>query len=165
MVLRRFGPVVMVLALAAAPLAGCCPGGRAVLENLTLPPEEHGECALVRASEVSDGPVAPMPANPLSTSSGTEAGAIARRVTGSVTEGVRAAYAAVYECEPGGPRVRVYAVFLGEPADAEMRAALDAGPEGALYKGQLAAVVEADEDACGTCYDAVMARATEVFGK
>ena len=72
---------------------------------------------------------------------------------------------AVYECGPGGPAVRVYAVLFREPTGAARAAVLEANPDGVMFKGQLAGVVLADEDACESCYEAVKARAEQVLGK
>jgi hypothetical protein len=167
---RPLGSAVLLTILCAAFVSGCCPSGPKVLEGLTLPVEEQAGCSLVDGTQVTDGPLVPMAANPLSTSDSRKVSAIAPLVTGTgagdeVVGGVRSAYAAVYECEPGGPLVRVYAVLFSVPTGSARAALLEANPGGVMYKGQLAGVVLADEDACESCYDAVMTRAEMVLGK
>lgn len=162
---RLTGPGILLMFFSAVLVSGCCPGGTAVLESLTLPAEEQGGCTLVPASQVTDGPVAAASANPVATSDSGTVDAIARAVTGTTAEGAKSAYAAVYECEPGGPRVGVYAILFHEPTDPVRAAMLEANPAGVMFKGQLAGVVLADEDACESCYDAVRARAERVLGK
>lgn len=162
---RLTGPGVLLIILSVALLSGCCPGGVAVLESLTLPVEEQNGCSLVPASQVTDGPVAAASTNPIATSSSSKVAAIAPTIIGSAVEGVKSAYAAVYECEPGGPQVRVYAIVFDEPTDSVRAAMLEASSAGVMFRGQLAGVVLADEDACESCYDAVRARAERVLGK
>ncbi len=162
---RLTGPGVLLIFLCAALLSGCCPGGVAVLESLTLPIEEQSDCSLVPASQVTDGPVAAASTNPIATSNSKTVAAIAPTIIGSAVERVKSAYAAVYECEPGGPQVRVYAIVFYEPTDLVRAALLEANTDGVMFKGQLAGVVLADEDACESCYDAVRAQANRVLGK
>ncbi len=165
MVSRLTGHGILLIFLCAALLSGCCPGGVAVLESLTLPVEEQNDCSLVPASQVTGGPAAGASTNPLATSNSETVAAIAPAITGSATERVKSAYAAVYECEPGGPQVRVYAIVFYEPTDSVRAAMLEANMDGVMFKGQLAGVVLADEDACESCYDAVRVRAERVLGK
>ena len=162
---RLTGPGISLIILCVALLSGCCPGGVAVLESLTLPVEEQNGCSLVPASQVTDGPVAAASTNPIVTSNSKTVAAIAPAIIGSAAERVKSAYAAVYECEPGGPQVRVYAVVFYDPTDSVRAATLKASPAGVMFRGQLAGVVLADEDACESCYDAVRDRAEEVLGK
>ena len=162
---RLTGPGILLMFFSAVLVSGCCPGGTAVLESLTLPVEEQDGCSLVPASQLTDGPVAAASANPIATSDSRTVDVIAPAVTGSAAEGVKTAYAAVYECEPGGPRVSVYAIVFHEPTDPVRAAMLEANPAGVMFRGQLAGVVLADEDACESCYDAVRARAERVLGK
>lgn len=162
MVSRLTGPGVLLVFLCAALLSGCCPGGVAVLESLTLPVEEQNDCTLVPASQVTHGPVAAASTNPIATSNSETVAAIAPAIIGSADERVKSAYAAVYECEPGGPRVRVYAIVFYEPTDSVRAAMLE---DGVMFRGQLAGVVLPDEDACESCYDAIRARASRVLGK
>jgi len=168
---RPVAAVVLLAVLCGALVTGCCPSGVKVLESLTLLPEEQVGCALVPGAQAAGGPIAPMAANPFSTSRSSAVSAIAPMVTGTgaeaaaAAERAKSAYAAVYECEPGGPAVRVYAVLFREPTDAARAAVLEANPDGVMFKGQLAGVVLADEDACGSCYDALKARAQRVLGK
>ncbi len=165
MVSRLTGPGVLLVFLCAALLSGCCPGGVAVLESLTLPIEEQNGCSLVPASQVTHGPVAAALTNPIATSNSETVAAIAPAIIGSADERVKSAYAAVYECEPGGPRVRVYAIVFYEPTDSVRAAMLEDNVDGVMFRGQLAGVVLADEDACESCYDAVRVRAESVLGK
>ena len=162
---RLTGTGILLTIFCAALLSGCCPGGVAVLESLTLPVEEQSGCSLVPASQVTDGPIAAASANPIATSSRETIAAIAPAVTASAADRVKSAYAAVYECEPGGPKVRVYAVVFYEPTDSVRAAELMANPDGVMFKGQLAGIVLADEDACESCYDAVRSRAERVLGR
>lgn len=162
---RLTGPGVLLVFLCAALLSGCCPGGVAVLESLTLPIEEQNDCSLVPASQVTGGPVAAASTNPIATSDSETVAAIAPAIIGSAAERVKSAYAAVYECEPGGPQVRVYAIVFYEPTDSVRAAMLEANADGVVFRGQLAGVVLADEDVCESCYDAVKARADRVLGK
>ncbi|MFH1690652.1 MAG: hypothetical protein ABIE42_10535 [Candidatus Eisenbacteria bacterium] len=167
---RPIGSAVLLTILCVALASGCCPSGPKVLESLALPVEVQAGCSLVPAKQVTDGPLAPMASNPLSTSDSRKVSAIVPLVTGAGTEdaavgSVKSAYAAVYECEPGGPLVRVYAVLFREPTGSARAAMLEANPGGVMFKGQLAGVVLADEDACESCYDAVMTRAEMVLGK
>ncbi|MCK4408990.1 MAG: hypothetical protein KAW67_02835 [Candidatus Eisenbacteria sp.] len=159
------GRGILLVVLCAAFLSGCCPGGVAVLESLTLPVEEQNDCSLVPPSQVTDGPVVAASTNPVATSNSETVATIAPAIIGSAIERVKSAYAAVYECEPGGPKVRVYAIVFYEPTDPVRAAALDANPNGVMFKGQLAGVVLADDGACESCYDAVRARAERVLGK
>ena len=165
MVSKSTGSVMLLTISCAALLSGCCPGGVAVLESLTLPIEEQNECSLVPASQVTGGPVAAASTNPIATSDSKMVAAIAPAIIGSAVERVKSAYAAVYECEPGGPTVRVYAIVFYEPTDPARAAMLEANADGVMFRGQLAGVVLADEDACESCYDAVKARARGVLGK
>jgi hypothetical protein len=165
MAARPTGSGILLIILCAALLSGCCPGGVAVLESLTLPVLEQSDCSLVPASQVTDGPVAAASANPVATSSSETVAAIAPTIIGSAPERVKSAYAAAYECEPGGPRVRVYAIVFYEPTDSARAAKLTANADGVMFRGQLAGVVLADDDACESCYDAVRARAERVLGK
>jgi len=153
------------VALCAAFLSGCCPGGVAVLESLTLPIEEQDGCSLVPASQLTFGPISAGSTNPVVSSSAKMVAAIAQSVTGSKDERVKSVYAAAYECEPGGPQVRVYAVVFYEPTDSTRAAMLDMYSVGVMFRGQLAGVVVSDEGACESCYDAVRARAEMVLGK
>jgi hypothetical protein len=162
---RLTGPGVLAIILCVALLSGCCPGGVAVLESLTLPVEEQNGCSLVPASQVTDGPVGAASTNPIATSNSRTVAAIAPTIIGSAVEGVKSAYAAVYECEPGGPQVRVYAIVFDEPTDSVRAAMLEANTDAVMFRGQLAGVVLADEDACESCYDAVRGRAERVLGK
>jgi hypothetical protein len=61
--------------------------------------------------------------------------------------------------------VRVYAVLFRYPAGPDRAAALEANPDGVMFKGQLAGVVLADEDACESCYEAARRRAEQVLAK
>lgn len=162
---RLTGPGVLLAILCAALLSGCCPGGVAVLESLTLPIEEQDGCSLVPASQLTDRPIASGSTNPVASSNGKIVAAIAPSVTGSKDERVKSVYAAAYECEPGGPQVRVYAVVFYEPTDSVRAAMLDMYSVGVMFRGQLAGVVVADDGACESCYDAVRARAERVLGK
>ncbi len=163
MVSRPTGAAVLLTLLSATLLTGCCPSGSKVLESMTLLPEEQEGCALVRPEDIDDVPIAPVSENPLVTSISSKGELLASEMAGVRIDGVRNAYVAVYECEPGGPRVRVYAVLFNAPADAERAAALE--DAGAMHKGQLAGMVVPDDDACESCYDAVVARAQGVLGK
>jgi len=165
MVSKPTGSAVFLTILCAALLSGCCPGGVAVLESLTLPIEEQNDCSLVPVSQVTGGPVAGLSTNPIATLNSKTVAAIAPAIIGSAVERVKSAYAAVYECEPGGPTVQVYAIVFYEPTDPARAAMLEAYDTGVMFKGQLAGVVLADEDACESCYDAVKARAERVLGK
>ena len=156
-------PAMLCVIFCAAVLTGCCPSGPKVLESLTLSPEEQEGCALVSPDDIDDVPLAPVAENPLMTSMSSRGELLASEMAGVRLDGVKNAYVAVYECEPGGPRVRVYAVFFKAPADVERAAALE--DAGAMHKGQLAGMVVPDEDACESCYDAVMARAEAVLGR
>jgi hypothetical protein len=156
----------LLFALCSSLLAGCCPGGVDVLASLTLPPGEQSGCGLVPADRLGDDNVAAA-TNPVATSDDDVVAAIAPLAVGerAAAEPVRSAYAAVYECEPGGPRVRVYAVLFRYPAGPDRTAVLEAHPDGIMFKGQLAGVVLADEDACEACRDAVRSRAELVLAK
>ncbi len=162
---RLTGPGALLAIFCAALLSGCCPGGVAVLEGLTLPIEEQDGCSLVPASQLTEGPIAVGSTNPVVSSSAKTVAAIAPSVTGSKDERVKSVYAAAYDCEPGGPQVRVYAVVFYEPTDSVRAAMLDTYSVGVMFRGQLAGIVVADEDACESCYDAVRARAERVLGK
>jgi hypothetical protein len=157
---------ILLLALCGALLSGCCPGGVDVLAGLTVLPEEQGECSLVPVSEMGDDAVGAA-VNPVATSDSDVVSAVAPLAVGksAAAERIKSAYAAVYECEPGGPRVRVYAVLFRDPAGPARTELLDASPMGVMFKGQLAGVVRADEDACESCYDAVLERAQMVLAK
>ena len=152
-------------------LAGCCPGGIDVLESLTLPVDQQVGCSLVPGQQVVDGSGGHTVPNPTSTSDSRVVSAVARIVAGSGPGAASAvlrasdAYAAVYECEPGGPAVRVYAVVFREPSGPERVTTLDLNPAGVMHKGQLAGVVLAEDGACRPCYDAVRSRAQGVLGK
>jgi hypothetical protein len=163
MSIRRFSAPLMIVAVCAVALAGCCPAGPVVLRTLTLPPDASAGCTLVPPSEVTDGPLVPMTENPFSTAMSERGDLIAGAIANAPMEGVKYGYAAVYECGSGGPRVRVYAVIFRRPASPDRVAALEAA--GAVFKGQLAGRVVADEDACRECYDAAMSRALMVLGK
>lgn len=163
MVSRPIGAAVLLTFLCATLLTGCCPSGPSVLESLTLPAEQQVGCALVSPEDIDDVPIAPVAKNPLATSVSARAELLASEMAGVRMDGVKNAYVAVYECEPGGPRVRVYAVLFDAPADAERAAALESA--GAMHKGQLAGMVVPDEDVCESCYDAVMARAEVALGR
>ena len=78
---------------------------------------------------------------------------------------VQYAYSAVYECEPLGPEVVVYAAQFKRPLDAEQRARMDANPMGVTYKGQLAAMVWSDGEVCSQCYERVLRRVERVLAK
>ena len=162
---RLTGPGALLVIFCAVLLSGCCPGGVAVLEGLTLPIEEQDGCSLVPASQLTDGPIASGSTNPVASSNGKIVAAIAPSVTGSKDERVKSVYAAAYECEPGGPQVRVYAVVFYEPTDSVRAAMLDMYSVGVMFRGQLAGIVVADDGACESCYDAVRARAERVLGK
>ena len=150
---RPIGAAVLLAVLCGALVTGCCPSGVKVLESITLPAEQQVGCSLV--------------GSPVATSSAVEVSAIAPLAVGeaAAAERPKSAYSAVYECEPGGPAVRVYAVLFREPTGAARAAVLEANPDGVIFKGQLAGVVLADEDACESCYEAVKARAEGVLGK
>ena len=162
---RLIGPGALLAVLCATLIAGCCPAGVDVLKSLTLSIEEQDGCSLVPASQLTDGPIAAESANPIVSSSARTVAAIAPSVTGSKDERVKSVYAAAYECEPGGPQVRVYAVVFYEPTSSARAAMLDTYSVGVMHRGQLAGIVVADEDACESCYDAVRARAERVLGK
>jgi len=158
-------PILFVsLALAgAALLSGCCPGGQAVLESMTLLPEEQSGCALVNAEDINDVPLAPVSSNPFVTSMSSKGELLASEMAGVPVDGVKHGYVAVYECEPGGPHVRVYAVLLKSPADPELAAALQDAE--IMHKGQLFGMVVSDDDACEECVEAVTMRAESVLGR
>lgn len=164
MAFRSAVRVFLLPALCSALLSGCCPGGVDVLEDLTLPPEEQVGCSLVPPEELGGSLFA---ANPSATSDSDVVDAIAQLAVGerAAAERIRSAYSAVYECERRGPRVSVYAVLFLDPAGPERTAMLEANPMGVMFKGQLAGVVLADEDACESCYDAVRKRAEELLAK
>jgi hypothetical protein len=132
---------------------------------MTVLPEEQSDCRLVPVGELG-GDAVGAAVNPVASSDPDLARAIAPLAVGdAAAERVRSAYAAVYECEPGGPRVRVYAVLFSDPAGPERTAMLEANPSDVMFKGQLAGVVLADEDACDSCYDTVRERAKVVLAK
>ncbi len=158
-------PGVLLVILCAALISGCCPGGVSVLESLTLPIEEQEDCSLVPAVWLTHGPAAAAPTNPIATSDPEMIAAIAPSVTGSKDERVKSVYSAVYECEHGGPQVRVYAVVFDEPTDSVRAATLDMYSAGVMFKGQLAGIVVADDGACESCYDVIRAHAETVLGK
>jgi hypothetical protein len=164
--LVRLSAVCVTVVLACALVSGCCPSGSKVLESMTLPVEQQTDCRLVPQGDLAGGPAAEF-GNPVVTSDSRKVAAIAPLAVGgdAAASRIRDAYAAVYECEPGGPRVRVYAVLFSEPASPERVALLEANPEGVMFKGQLAGVVAADEDVCEPCYVAVAARARRVLAK
>jgi len=158
---RRLVPWFVLTALVPLLLSGCCPGGKAVLASMTLLPEEQAGCALVDADDIVGVPIAPIPENPFVTSMSAKGNLLASEMAGVPMDGVKNGYVAVYECEPGGPRVRVYAVLFKNPVDAERAAALRAA--GAIQKGQLAGMVVPDDDVCEECLDAVTAGAERVL--
>jgi hypothetical protein len=147
-------------------ISGCCPSGVDVLAGMTVLPEEQTGCGVVPVEELGDDAVGAA-VNPVATSNSKVVDAVAPLAVGSAVaaERVKSAYAAVYECEPGGPRVRVYAILFRDPAGPDRTARLEASPANVMFKGQLAGVVLADEDACESCYDAVRERAGRVLAK
>lgn len=146
----------------AALVSGCCPGGKAVLESMTVLPEEQPDCALVKPDEIVSVPIAPLAENPFVTSVSAKGNLLASEMAGVPMDGVKNGYVAVYECEPGGPRVRVYAVLFKAPMDSERAAAFVAA--GATTKGQLAGMIVPDDDVCEECLEVVTAKAERVLG-
>lgn len=161
--------VVGVLCLFAA--AGCCPGGGAVLSSLTLPDaEQAAECHLKSLS--SGGTVAPVETNPTLTSDQDLARFVSSFLVtsgdGTYVEGVAAgvdkAYVALYEGEKAGAETGVYAVLFDEPIGGELRSVLDSNPL-VFHKGQLAAIVWTESDACRPCYERVRTHVGRVMAK
>ena len=157
---RSVALVVAVLT-GAVLLSGCCPGGKAVLSSMTLLPEEQAGCTLVNPDEIVSVPIAPLAENPFITSMSSKGNLLASEVAGVPMDGVKNGYVAVYECEPGGPRVRVYAVLFKRPMTPERAAAfVDAG---GTAKGQLAGMIVPDDDVCEECLERVTASAERVL--
>ncbi|MBN2564351.1 MAG: hypothetical protein JXB46_01430 [Candidatus Eisenbacteria bacterium] len=166
--LRRLAVAVCVV-VSIASLSGCCPGGQAVLESLTLTAEEEtGGCSLW------SGPV--LTSDPFSLIGDLEripdrstAAAVAELVgvpalKGQVEHGVKYVYAAVYRCSSGDSEVGVSAVMFKEPVGTTRAARLSDSPMGVIFKGQLAAIVWTRGEGCDDCYDVLLARAQRIMG-
>lgn len=169
--IRRGLSLSVPLSLCAAAAAGCCPLGDAVLETLTLPPEElTGTCVVQAGPSVVSDPVELLGDDRTRIPDRSTAAAISELVgpagaVGGRGSGVRYAYAAEYGCGPGDGNVGVAAVMFSDPIDAARAARLELSPMEVIYRGQLAAIVWTRGPGCDDCYRTLRARAERIIGR
>jgi hypothetical protein len=154
----------------AASLAGCCPGGWAVLESLTPPVgREAAGCTSVSGPTLTSDPLSLVGDHPERIPDRSTAAAIAELIgvqalSGRAEHGVRFAYAAVYQCPVEGAEVGVAAVMFDEPTGAARAERLEESHMDVMFKGQLAGIVWTRGEGCDDCYEFVRARAESILG-